>query len=118
SVMNKRLLHRFTLRNFSFVIIIPVCLLLTVIAFNQTRKWEHQKIRAGFEGAAQNRFSALEREIDSNLEALLALQALYTTSPSIIRSQFQDFVRPLLSHHPSIQALEWIPLVTDSQRKK
>jgi PAS domain S-box-containing protein len=118
TVTKKSFLHRPTLRDFSFVIIIAICLLLTVIAFNQIWEWEHQKIQAGFEGNAQNCFSALEREIESNLETLLALKALYTTSPSITRSQFRDFVRPLLSHHPSIQALEWVPLVIDSQREK
>ena len=117
SIPTKNLLSLPTLRTFSLLIIIPIfCLILTVIAFRATLKWEQQEIEAGFQLAAEDRFSALEREIESNLEALLALKAFYTASQRITRSQFRDFVAPLLSHHPSIQALEWIPLVTDSQR--
>jgi CHASE1-domain containing sensor protein len=87
------------------------------MAFRATLKWEPQKIETGFQLAAEDRFSVLEREIESNLETLLALKAFYSPSQKIIRSQFRDFVASLLSHHPSIKALEWIPLVIVSQRE-
>ncbi|MHC4295226.1 MAG: CHASE domain-containing protein, partial [Planctomycetota bacterium] len=32
------------------------------------------------------------------------------------RAEFQTFVAPILSHHPDIQALEWIPRVRDRER--
>ena len=113
----KSLLIRPPFRKLFPLITIPICLILTLIAFRVTLKWEDQKNEAGFQFAAEDRFSAFQREIESNLETLLALKALYSTSPKITRSQFHDFVATLLSHHPSVQALEWIPRVTDSQRE-
>lgn len=97
--------------------IIVTCLILTAFAFNGTLKVEEHNIRKDFALAAENRFWALEREIAFHLHALTALRALYLSSQMITRSEFREFTRPLLSQHPSIQALEWIPLVADYQRE-
>ena len=59
----------------------------------------------------------MKREIDSDLQTLLSLQAFYFGSHKVERSDFKDFVKPILSRHPGIQALEWIPRIPNSQRE-
>ena len=76
-----------------------------------------------FENAVENRYLALKREIDNNMHVLESLQALYISTQDLERSElldrveFRDFANHIMKHHASIQALEWIPRVPDSERK-
>ncbi len=58
----------------------------------------------------------MRREIDSDLYALESIVALYAASEDVTRAEFRAFARRLLLGNESIQALEWIPRVTDAQR--
>jgi len=113
----KNFLNRLILNKVSLIVVFTG-LVLSMMAFKEVLKWEHQKIQAGFERAAEKCFWVLEREIDSALDVLLALKAFYATSQNINRSQFRDFVSSLLSRHAGIQALGWIPLIEDSQKER
>ncbi|MFQ5534090.1 MAG: EAL domain-containing protein [Sphingomonadales bacterium] len=74
--------------------------------------------RARFVEQAQERVAALEKVIATRLGVLHALHALYDTIPGgrVSRKAFHDFASHLLRQYPSIQALEWIPRIADSQR--
>src|SRR5208337_3753659 len=91
---------------------------LSVFAFITANNWHRQKLLADFSRAAENRYTSLTREIDSDMQALLALKAFYLHSGKITRSQFRAFSTPLLMKHPSIQALEWIPRIRNSEREE
>jgi PAS domain S-box-containing protein len=79
---------------------------------------EKKLIQAEFNEAAENRYSALKRELDSNISVLASLQALYHTSgKDIERSEFRNFTSHILKRHASIKALSWIPRVPDSRRE-
>ena len=60
SARNKSLFSGQELRLSPLTMIILICLILTAIVFNEALKLEGQNIRADFERAAENRFSALE----------------------------------------------------------
>ena len=45
-----------------------------------------------------------------------AVRALFLASVKVERDEFAQFVEPLLSQIPGIQALEWIPRVPHAQR--
>ncbi len=92
--------------------------MLTAIAFAVVRNWERQKLRAAFSIAAENRFAAVKRQIESDIEVLLAVRAFYLHAEVISRSEFHTFTESLLLKHPGIQSLVWTPGVPYSQREE
>ena len=99
------------------LLIIILGLLLSLTIFILARDWDLQRIRTQFNREADDYYETLKREIDSDLQTLLSLQTFYFYSHKVERSDFKDFVKPILSRHPGIQALEWIPRIPNSQRE-
>ncbi|MFH1757894.1 MAG: CHASE domain-containing protein, partial [Pseudomonadota bacterium] len=93
-------------------------LMLTAIAFAAVYNWERQKLQANFQRAAENRYAALKREIDMDIDSLSSVRAFYLHAKAVTRSEFHDFTASLFLQHPGIQALEWVPRVPYSQREK
>jgi diguanylate cyclase (GGDEF)-like protein/PAS domain S-box-containing protein len=93
-------------------------LMLTAIAFAVVRDWERQKLQSDFSIAAENRYTALKREVESDIEVLSSVRAFYLHAKVVTRSEFHDFTESFLLQHPGIQALEWIPRVPYSQREE
>ena len=89
---------------------------LSVSVFFLLRNWEHKNAEISFENDAIHRHETLAKELQLDLTAVESLKALYTGVPEVTRSQFGEFARYLLSMHPGIQALEWIPRVAYEQR--
>ncbi|MFH1732544.1 MAG: CHASE domain-containing protein [Planctomycetota bacterium] len=96
--------------------ILCVGLVLSVTAFTRAWRGEHERMKAGFVGAAEDSVSALKQIIEFNLHEVEALGAYYAASVEVERSEFREFVKPFLAHNPGIQALEWIPRVPHSRR--
>jgi PAS domain S-box-containing protein len=90
--------------------------ILAIAAFYTVRYIEIQNIKARFSLETQNRINAVEREIEVNLEAVRSLHSFYLSSEEVTREEFRQFTSHLLSRHPSVQAFEWIPRITLSQR--
>jgi diguanylate cyclase (GGDEF)-like protein/PAS domain S-box-containing protein len=100
------------------IIIILAGAALSAIAFYMTKEMDRQKIRMEFDQAAEDRYVAFKREIESNLQVLVAIQAFYSVSKKEAQlAEFQVFTKPFLLQNKSIQALEWIPRIPDSQRE-
>src|SRR5208337_1396708 len=98
------------------VIVVGVALSSMVAGFSYYA--EKKVIQAEFNEDSENLYSALKREIDSNLSALESVQALYYISEKDVkRSEFRNFTNHLLKQPTSIQALSWIPRVQDSQKE-
>ena len=77
---------------------------------------EDARARSAFEQAAQQQVSSVEEHLRSALHDLVAADALFSSAGVVNRAQFDIFSAPLLKADPAIQALEWIPSVTASQR--
>lgn len=58
----------------------------------------------------------LQRSMDACFEVLQTIGQLYGSSYPVGPQEFRRFVRPTLSRHPSIHALEWLPRLLDSDR--
>lgn len=93
-------------------------LLLSFLMADRVRDWEQQRLEADFAGAAGNRYAALKREIESDIDVLSSVRAFFLHAEVITRAEFRNFVKPLLAKHPGIQALEWIPRVPHSRRSE
>ncbi len=108
-----------SLRRYVVLVVVVVCVgtAVSLVLFDTTRRWERERMQTAFEQAAEDRVCALRREIEADLLILQALSRFYVGSHEVERYEFWDFVGPLLSSHPEIQALEWIPRVRHSQRR-
>ena len=91
--------------------------ILVIAAFKTLRYMEVQNVKARFQLDAQERINAIKREIDSNVEALQGLHSFYEGSEKVTRGEFHKFTEHLITRHPSIRAVEWIPRVRLSEKK-
>lgn len=107
---------RFKAGYISVAVTILAGLLLSLVTFTKVRSWENHKTQLEFKRVAADRISALGRGLLSNLLVIESLGAFYSASREVERREFEEFVKPLLARHPSVQALEWIPRVPLSQR--
>ena len=102
-----------------FVIaILFIGLIISIVAFSVVKNWEGQKLWMEFYQASENRHASLQRQINSDLQALVSLQAFYLRSEKISRAEFSGFTKSLLLQHTSIQAIEWIPRIPYYQREE
>ncbi len=89
--------------------------LLSVFLFNNSRDLENNRIEFEFMESAKNRVSAFNKLIADYLHELEALDAFYSASNVVTRSDFHVFTSKLMTHYRGTQALEWIPRVSYSE---
>ncbi len=99
-------------------IICTIGLVISLQLFLTAQQYEHTRTNSQFLEAAKDRVTLLQQEIDASLYEVKSLGAFYRASDDINRRQFRAFVQPFLDHNPAIQALEWIPLITDASRQQ
>lgn len=107
-------------RNILFTVIVVLGIALAILVSALSYHADEKRLREQFGETTENRHFALKRELESNLDALGALQALYYHSikdVDVKRSEFRNFTGYILKQRNSIQALEWIPRVPDSRRE-
>jgi len=108
-------------KKLSYLFIVAVLLIgigISIGAYTLVKGWEGQKLWTEFYQATENRHASLQRQIDSDLQALVSLQAFYRNSARISRTEFSGFTKALLVQHTSVQAIEWIPRVPYYQREE
>ena len=98
------------------LVLVALGIALSIVAFRTVQSNENRIRQDEFEHVAQDRILALKKGLDTNLEVLHSIGALYAASNLVERDQFSAFVAHALSKNSSIQALEWIPRVPASQR--
>lgn len=80
-------------------------------------QYAQQDLTAQFRITALSRLNALEGEIGKNLNVIVAMKAYFLASKQVERQEFRTFTEPWLNTNLSIQALEWIPHVSHSERE-
>lgn len=86
------------------------------IAFALVWDWEKKKIVRDFEHYAKHLSALIEKNLEHNLQNLEPIVSLYNASENVTRQEFHEFTNNFLVTNPEIQALKWIPLVTDEER--
>lgn len=79
---------------------------------------DHAEADLQFRIKARDCFSRIENRISENMTTVEAVAALVNASDYVERSEFKVFTQPFLEQNPSIQALQWIQYLKDSERKK
>ena len=79
-------------------------------------KDEEKLVALEFQKDVDQRAESLYRDIAVNLEALRSLGILFNTNATPEWEQFSLVAENILSRHKDIQALEWVPRVSHSER--
>ncbi|WP_293112238.1 CHASE domain-containing protein [Moorena sp. SIO4G3] len=90
--------------------------MFSLLTFMGTWNLENKTIEKEFEQDAKDIVSLLQRSLEKNLQQLESIVGVYAASEKVTRQEFRTFVKPYLSNHSDIQALEWIPWVPHEQR--
>ena len=88
-----------------------VALLLSLTIFAALRRLEDRDAQANFRGAAQERFHALEINVDQALDNVTALGAFFDSSHVMERGAFARFSATLMRGDGTIRALAWAPRI-------
>jgi two-component system cell cycle sensor histidine kinase/response regulator CckA len=93
-----------------------VGLVVSISLYRYSYKAERDRIEAEFGLRAEARH-ALNREILSNyVSAVFALKCLFEGSEEVNRGEFHRVATDILSRYSGITAVEWVPVVTESER--
>lgn len=104
-------------RKLLFPWLVPlVGIALTLGLFTAVQENEMRLNEEAFRQQAVPIANALQGGINRNAEVMESLESLYAKSGSVTREEFNSFVSHLLSRHGDIQALEWIPRISEDQR--
>lgn len=88
---------------------------LSVLAYFEAERFSTSQRKAIFERHADDEIDAITSEITTQLALLRAVRGLFNASNAVDRPEFRDFVTSLAPNH-TVQALEWIPRVSRSER--
>jgi serine/threonine-protein kinase len=83
-------------------------------SFVHVRDRERQQVE--FERRGHVLLADLRTRLELPVEALQSVAAFYDASHEVSREEFGRFVKDALRRHPSIRALEWIPIVPGTER--
>ena len=89
---------------------------LSLLSFYSLQQHSYQRHHEVFLRQANSQLSRITQHLDWQKDAVIMLSAFFRAADDVDRQSFQRFVSPMLMNHSSIQALEWIPLVSDKQR--
>lgn len=90
---------------------------LSVVAFFVVRHWQQEEVNVQLQKRTDSLANSLQKNIDRNFEALLAIGDFYTVSSTeVTRQEFSQLSTNILSRHPSIEVLGWLPRVKNAER--
>jgi signal transduction histidine kinase len=90
---------------------------LSIVAASLVSKWEAFNHQVRFQRQIENLTTGLQRSLNRYTDVLLSLSDYYAVADlQVDRQDFAQFVQRSLASYPGIQALEWAPVVSRSER--
>ncbi len=83
-----------------------------VISDNQKSQWEKE-----FFHHIQRYMLLFKGELEANERILLSVQSFFHATHNVEREEFKAYVDPILANNKYIKGLEWIPRISDENRK-
>jgi serine/threonine-protein kinase len=96
------------------VFVLGAIISLNLFATLRTRARSRERLE--FQRRVDDVASGLRSQLERPLEVLESVCGLFDASVDVGREEFARFARPALARHPSVRALEWIPLVHAAER--
>ncbi|SHH64010.1 CHASE domain-containing protein [Massilia sp. CF038] len=99
------------------LLVLLLCLGLNWQLWRQARAAEAQQVRAEFDLRAREVTNQLALRVHSYVQGLRSVQALFSSSDSVTRTEFSTFVKAqdIAQHMPGMQALGYIALIEHGQ---
>ncbi|CAN0449886.1 unnamed protein product, partial [Discosporangium mesarthrocarpum] len=88
---------------------------LSVVGYRLISDLVRFEEQSGFNLLAAQQTSALQQQVERNIETVHALGGLFDASETVSRKEFAAFTRQLLSRTNGVQALAWNPRVSREQ---
>ncbi|NOT11813.1 MAG: EAL domain-containing protein [Methylococcaceae bacterium] len=85
---------------------------LVTILFQFIKDQELSRLNTLFNERVYVLHNALQIDLDRHLEINNSVKALFESSHEVSADEFKNFTQLVLSNHPNIQALEWLPRIT------
>ncbi len=96
---------------------LALTVVVTALAFILVRSQENESIQAQFHLDSADRARALHQEMQLNVELMQWLISFYTSSELVERGEFESFLAAPAAKYPWVQAFQWVPLVSNSDRE-
>ncbi|KYG65779.1 hypothetical protein AZI86_01515 [Bdellovibrio bacteriovorus] len=93
---------------------LAICMLLVFFALQYINKVENKQLKEDFQRQAELSFDLLEKDLHSFQALLGTLQSFFDNSANVSRDEFKNFSYHLLTRSSGIEALLWIPLISES----
>lgn len=88
----------------------------SLLAYLLVADLEHTRASAEFGDLADDRLEEINRNVRGALSGLSSIYSLFAASSYVTGSEFQTFVKPLLTGQSALVAAFWAPRVEDSER--
>ncbi|HTL48286.1 MAG TPA: CHASE domain-containing protein, partial [Verrucomicrobiae bacterium] len=97
-------------------ILLVLGMFVSVTVFTMMMQRYQHDLSVNFKNDSANRAAAIRREIEGGIRAVQAMRAFFDGSKEVDRQEFREFAMAIIQNRPSVQAFEWVPLVTAAGR--
>ena len=91
---------------------------LSVAGFHFTREAHQRQVEAQFQAAARDRAESVVQGLHRGFEDVIVLRGFFEASDEVTRTDFEQFLAPILNRDPFVKAFQWLPEVTPENRVK
>jgi CHASE1-domain containing sensor protein len=100
-------------------VLLTICVgaAFSAVAFLAVRWWEWHDIAAVFRSLAEERASAVKSTFETEVAMLDLLRTSLTTDGKVEKDEFSELLVPFHVHDKSIEAVEWLPRVSNADRQ-
>ncbi|MFZ1934205.1 MAG: CHASE domain-containing protein [Thermoguttaceae bacterium] len=90
----------------------------SVAVFFVVRWWESRDINAAFQSVAADRAFEVKNTFETEIGMLELFRAALMTDGKVEKDEFREILQPFHSHDKSIESVQWIPRVSNGQRRE
>ncbi len=101
----------------TFMVVFVIGLLFSYLAFHITMSLQDRNALAAQKRLQEQVKESLTKTLEIHKENLAGIERFFLASSFVNRHEFRLYVTAYLKKHPSIQALEWIPVVFHNEKE-
>ncbi len=96
--------------------VLIVGVMLSLLTYSFVEKLEEEKELDSFRNFTGQHTEVMKDKVESSIEAIRSIVALYAASNAVTRKDFAVFAQSEIQNRPNIQVIEWIPRVKAQER--
>jgi len=89
---------------------------LSFTVYQNTLQQHNENRQHEFIAETEKRYNILMQSMQAKLDIGRSLQGFFNASSLVTRADFKIYGQTILTKHPGIQTLNWLPRITDEQR--